>query len=196
MIDEKRQFAHAKIKRLLNHSPERVMPRCPHPHFATCGGCQQQHVSITLQQTSKAKALSRMMNVPVNHIIAGPEWGYRRRVRLGLKTTTRLSRLEMCFRMASSHALVDVHQCPVMAPRLDALLPALRDCLADLQTVRQPGHVELIMADNGPVMVFRHLTLLNVTDRKRLESFSHSEQLSLFLAPESDKQNKNRGDYR
>ncbi|WP_426447643.1 23S rRNA (uracil(1939)-C(5))-methyltransferase RlmD [Siccibacter colletis] len=185
LTEEKRQFAHARVKKRLTHSPERVTPACP--HFNVCGGCQQQHVSETLQQSSKARALARMMHQPVDEIISGPTWGYRRRARLGLNFAPRKQSLQMGFRMAGSNDLVDVHHCPILAPRLEALLPALRDCLSDLHAVRRLGHVELVLADNGPLIVLRHLAPLSEADREKLERFSHSEQLSLFLAAESDK---------
>ncbi len=60
LTEDKRQFARGQVKRRLNDSPERVKPRCP--HFGVCGGCQQQHVSVALQQESKARALGRMLS--------------------------------------------------------------------------------------------------------------------------------------
>ena len=185
ITDDKRQFAHARVKRRLSQSPERVAPRCP--HFGVCGGCQQQHVSEALQQRSKSQALARMMKQPVDEIISGPTWGYRRRARVGLNFAPRTQTLQMGFRKAGSNDLVDVHHCPVLAPRLEALLPGLRGCLSELQAVRRLGHVELVLAENGPLLVLRHLAPLSHADREKLERFSHSEQLSLFLAPESDK---------
>lgn len=185
ITEAKRHYASAKVKRRLTQSPERVTPLCP--HFGVCGGCQQQHVSTALQQSSKSQALSRMMKRPVDEIIAGPTWHYRRRARLGLNFAIRAQSLQMGFRKSASSELVDVHHCPVLVPRLEALLEPLRACLTQLQAVKRLGHVELVMADSGPLMVLRHLAPLSDADKEKLERFSHSEQLSLFLAPESDK---------
>ena len=52
--------------------------------------------------------------------------------------------------------------------------------------MRHLGHVELVLADNGPLMVLRHTAPLSAADREKLERFSHSEGLALFLAPESE----------
>ncbi|AFJ45962.1 23S rRNA (uracil(1939)-C(5))-methyltransferase RlmD [Shimwellia blattae] len=182
--EDKRHFASARVTRRLNDSPQRVAPRCP--HFGVCGGCQQQHVSETLQQQSKAQALSRMMKQEVTDIISGPAWGYRRRARLGLNVAPRSQALHMGFRKAGSNDLVDIHQCPVLVPQLEALLAPLRECLSGLQSVRRLGHAELVMADNGPLMVLRHLSPLPDADLQKLEQFSHSHQLALFLAPDSE----------
>ncbi len=50
--------------------------------------------------------------------------------------------------------------------------------------IRHLGHVELITANNGPLMVLRH-TARCQKDREKLERFSHS-RLALFLAPQSE----------
>ncbi|WP_312924940.1 23S rRNA (uracil(1939)-C(5))-methyltransferase RlmD [Atlantibacter hermannii] len=184
LTQEKRNFGHATVKKRLTDSPARVTPRCP--HFGVCGGCQQQHASVALQQSSKAQSLARLMNHPVDDIIAGPEWGYRRRARLSLNYLSRAQTLEMGFRKAASSDLVDIRQCPVMVPRLEALLPALRICLNGLQGVRRLGHVELVLADNGPLMVLRHTEPLSANDKQKLEQFSHQHDVALFLAPQSD----------
>lgn len=182
--EEKKQFSRGDVKKRLSQSPERVTPRCP--HFGVCGGCQQQHASVALQQSSKAQSLARLMNHPVDNIIASPEWGYRRRARLSLNYLSRAQTLEMGFRKAASSDLVDIRQCPVMVPRLEALLPALRICLNGLQGVRRLGHVELVLADNGPLMVLRHTEPLSANDKQKLEQFSHQHDVALFLAPQSD----------
>ncbi|WP_313757671.1 23S rRNA (uracil(1939)-C(5))-methyltransferase RlmD [Atlantibacter hermannii] len=184
LTQDKRNFGHATVKKRLTDSPARVTPRCP--HFGVCGGCQQQHASVALQQSSKAQSLARLMNHPVDDIIAGPDWGYRRRARLSLNYLSRAQTLEMGFRKAASSDLVDIRQCPVMVPRLEALLPALRICLNGLQGVRRLGHVELVLADNGPLMVLRHTEPLSANDKQKLEQFSHQHDVALFLAPQSD----------
>ncbi|WP_313688032.1 23S rRNA (uracil(1939)-C(5))-methyltransferase RlmD [Pantoea sp.] len=190
VVEDKRQFARAKATRISQPSTERVTPRCP--HFGVCGGCQQQHVSVALQQQSKAKALARMLShdaplpVSVDEIISGPDWGYRRRARLGLQWQPKQQRLQMGFRKAASNDLVELTQCPILAPDLEALLTPLRQSLSTLNAVKRLGHVELVLADNGPMMVLRHLDALSATDRAKLERFSHEHDLMLYLADGSD----------
>ncbi|MEJ8322094.1 23S rRNA (uracil(1939)-C(5))-methyltransferase RlmD [Kosakonia sacchari] len=182
--EDKRQFSRGEVKRRLNDSDERVIPQCP--HFGVCGGCQQQHASIALQQRSKSAALARLMKQNVDEVIAGEPWGYRRRARLSLSWQPKNQCLEMGFRKAGGNDIINVTRCPVLVPRLEALLTPLRECLSGLQAVRQLGHVELVEADNGPLMVLRHTAALSATDREKLEQFSHSQELSLYLAPQSE----------
>src|SRR5690606_12771541 len=93
VTEDKKQYARAQIKRRLNDSPDRVPPRCP--HFGVCGGCQQQHASIDLQQRSKSAALSRLMKNEVSEVIADAPWGYRRRARLSLNYQPKTEQLQM-----------------------------------------------------------------------------------------------------
>ncbi|WP_313113762.1 23S rRNA (uracil(1939)-C(5))-methyltransferase RlmD [Pseudescherichia sp.] len=183
LTEDKRQFARGTVKRRLNDSPERETPPCP--HFGVCGGCQQQHASVALQQRSKSSALARLMKREVDDIIAAEPWGYRRRARLSLNYQPKTQKLEMGFRKASANDIVNVVRCPVLTPRLEALIPSLRECLQSLAAVRHLGHVELVLADNGPLMVLRHTAPLSAADREKLERFSHSQGVALFLAPES-----------
>ncbi|WP_163368436.1 23S rRNA (uracil(1939)-C(5))-methyltransferase RlmD [Klebsiella aerogenes] len=192
LVEDKKQYARAQVKRRLNDSPQRVAPRCP--HFGVCGGCQQQHASIELQQQSKRAALSRLMKRDVDDIIAAEPWGYRRRARLSLNYQPKTQQLQMGFRKANSSEIIDVVQCPVLVPQLEALLPAVRECLTSLQSQRQLGHVELVQADNGPLMVIRHTAALTAADKEKLERFSQTHGLSLYLAPQSEILEHIRGD--
>ncbi|MCU6423037.1 23S rRNA (uracil(1939)-C(5))-methyltransferase RlmD [Klebsiella aerogenes] len=192
LVEDKKQYARAQVKRRLNDSPQRVAPRCP--HFGVCGGCQQQHASIELQQQGKRAALSRLMKRDVDDIIAAEPWGYRRRARLSLNYQPKTQQLQMGFRKANSSEIIDVVQCPVLVPQLEALLPAVRECLTSLQSQRQLGHVELVQADNGPLMVLRHTAALTAADKEKLERFSQTHGLSLYLAPQSEILEHIRGD--
>ncbi|EGT0650336.1 23S rRNA (uracil(1939)-C(5))-methyltransferase RlmD [Citrobacter braakii] len=184
ITEDKKQFARAQVKRRLNDSPQREVPRCP--HFGVCGGCQQQHASISLQQRSKSAALSRLMKCEVSDVIADTPWGYRRRARLSLNYRPKEQKLQMGFRKSASSDIIDVKQCPILVPQLEALLPHIRACLESLQGLRHLGHVELVQAGSGTLMILRHTAPLSAQDKEKLECFSHSQGLSLFLAPQSE----------
>src|ERR1700758_4272345 len=40
--EQKKKFIRARLERVLDVSPERIAPRCP--HFGVCGGCDYQHI--------------------------------------------------------------------------------------------------------------------------------------------------------
>jgi 23S rRNA (uracil1939-C5)-methyltransferase len=103
LVEDKKQYARAQVKRRLTDSPQRQVPRCP--HFGVCGGCQQQHASVALQQQSKRAALARLMKREVDEVIAGIPWGYRRRARLSLNYQPKTQQLQMGFRHRAVPAL-------------------------------------------------------------------------------------------
>ena len=184
LTEDKKQYERGQVKRRLTTSSERETPRCP--HFGVCGGCQQQHAAVALQQRSKREALNRLMKHDVDDVISGEPWGYRRRARLSVNYQPKTQKLQMGFRKANSNDIVDVVQCPVLVPNLEALLPTVRECLESLKGKRLLGHVELVSADNGPLMVLRHTAALSDADKEKLERFSHSSGVALYLAPESE----------
>ena len=190
LTEDKKQFARAKVKRLLTRSPERVAPRCP--HFGICGGCQQQHASEPLQQRSKSASLQRLisretgLDIIPESVISGPEYGYRRRARLGLQFQPKQQQLVMGFRKSGSNDLVPIKACPVLAPALASLLQPLHECLAEMKAVRRLGHAELVLADNGPVLVLRHLDPLKEQDLARLHNLSAQHRVMLYLQGNED----------
>ncbi|MFD1801990.1 23S rRNA (uracil(1939)-C(5))-methyltransferase RlmD [Mixta tenebrionis] len=199
LLEDKRHYARGRAQRILQPSPERVAPRCR--WFGTCGGCQQQHASQTLQQQSKADALAHLLTretgrqTTVDEIIGDAAYGYRRRARLGLQYQAKTQTLQMGFRKVASSELVSIDCCPILQPELESLLLPLRECLASLQAVRRLGHVELVRADNGPLMVLRHLDPLSAADRQKLERFSYQHGLALFLAADSEQTEQVSGDW-
>ncbi len=114
------------------------------------------------------------MKHDVEEVIAAQPWGYRRRARLSLSWQPKTQQLAMGFRKAGDSDIVAITRCPVLVHRLEALLTPLRECLAQLKAVRHLGHVELVDADNGPLMVLRHTGPLAADDKEKLEQFSHS----------------------
>ncbi|MCC8464022.1 23S rRNA (uracil(1939)-C(5))-methyltransferase RlmD [Photorhabdus bodei] len=186
LTEEKRQFAKAKLVKRLSDSPYRVNPRCP--HFGVCGGCQQQHVAPDLQRESKANVLEHLIRretgvtVSAKPVILGPEYGYRRRARLGLHYQIKQRQLVMGFRQNQSNELVAIKECPVLRPELEQLLRPLSQCLNNLKAVRRLGHVELVLADNGPLMLLRHLDPLKWEDKEKLCTFSVQHNVAVYLA--------------
>jgi tRNA/tmRNA/rRNA uracil-C5-methylase (TrmA/RlmC/RlmD family) len=80
----------------------------------------------------------------------------------------------MGFRKAGSSDIVDVKQCPILVPHLEALLPEVRTCLSSWTAFAILGTSNWCMANNGPLMVLRHTAPLSKKDREKLERFSHS----------------------
>ena len=185
LTEEKRQFAKGEVIKRLTTSEQRIAPHCE--YYERCGGCQQQHVPIALQRTTKAGVLSHLIKretgviISAEPVIAGAEYGYRRRARLGLRYQPEKG-LVMGFRQERSNDLVMIKKCPVLKPQLNDLLSPLWTCLKNLTSVCDLGHVEMVLADNGPLVILRHLSPLPESDKQSLRDFSQTHQVTMYLA--------------
>ena len=56
ITEVKKNFARAKLLRVVTPSPERVEPECH--YFAQCGGCQYQHIAYAAQLRFKHKQIA------------------------------------------------------------------------------------------------------------------------------------------
>jgi hypothetical protein len=62
----------------------------------------------------------------------------------------------------------------------------LRTCLASWKAVRHLGHVELVLADNGPLMVLRHTAPLSLLTGKNWNAFRIPTVWRFFWRPKRD----------
>nr|WP_299241897.1 methyltransferase domain-containing protein [uncultured Halomonas sp.] len=164
----RKRFDEAHIRELVTSSADRILPPCP--HYAQCGGCDLQHLSLQAQRRHKCDALIDQLarqGVAIDAsptLLAGEGFGYRRRARLGVKVNAQ-GRVHLGFRARSSRHLVDITECPILVPPLAALLTPLRQHLATLQAPRQVGHVELLAGDDELAVIIRQLRA-NAEDAK------------------------------
>lgn len=122
LTTQKRSFARGHVVRVLEPSPDRTAPPCPHVERG-CGGCAWQHVAPEAQRRLKVDivtdALRRIGHVADPLVDAGPILPAT-----AFRTTIRLAVTESGagFRRAASHDVVDVDSCAVAHPLLEDLL--------------------------------------------------------------------------
>lgn len=81
--ERKRDYSTARVREVLEPSPDRVEPMCG--YFGRCGGCQLQYMSYARQLALKAEVLSDCLKriggieLALAGPISGDEFGYRRR---------------------------------------------------------------------------------------------------------------------
>lgn len=177
----RKRFDEAHVRELLETSPERVDPPCP--HYAQCGGCDLQHLAVSAQRQHKQAVLADLLaregvTLPTSPaLLAGTASGYRRRARLGVKVDAQ-ERVHLGFRVHHASRLVDVEHCLVLVSVLEALLVPLRVLLAQLEAPRQVGHLELIAADGVTAVVVRQLRD-NHADRQRWQVFARDHGVAV-----------------
>jgi 23S rRNA (uracil1939-C5)-methyltransferase len=88
-----RRFARAEVGEIVESSPGRVEPPCPHYTHDHCGGCQLQHVGYEVQLAAKraivGDALRRIGKLDVEDpeiVEALEEWRYRAKISMAAKT--------------------------------------------------------------------------------------------------------------
>jgi len=168
-----------EVVELLAEGPGRVEPPCP--HFGPCGGCSLQHFAPDRYADWKrgllAKALSRQ-GLPTEHLgplIAVPP-GQRRRINLAYERTA--GGLRLGFHERQSHRVVDIGRCLLTTPRLQALLPALKDLLAALVPSGGRGELALLDADNGVDLLLSGPARLDLAAREALAAFAETHDLA------------------
>lgn len=90
IVEEKKRFAKGRAVSIVQASPDRIEPRCP--HFGICGGCQYQHLDYTKQlETKQSIVLDQLQriagieNPPLQTIVPSPiPWNYRNYVQFHL----------------------------------------------------------------------------------------------------------------
>ncbi|PTB31888.1 23S rRNA (uracil(1939)-C(5))-methyltransferase RlmD [Photobacterium phosphoreum] len=192
LTEDKKNYARARVIKRLSDSNARIKPHCA--IYDQCGGCNLQHLSHQGQVIAKQQVLSELMAkfavidqtdcIQQPPIISQP-LHYRRCARVAVRVENN-DQLQFGFRKKQSNDIVDVNVCPVLAQPLNDLLPRLRELLQSLKGRRFIGHLELTHADNGCVVLIRHLAPFNTDDSALIQAFAAKHNVMLFLAPETD----------
>ncbi|HEV8178271.1 MAG TPA: TRAM domain-containing protein, partial [Gemmatimonadales bacterium] len=129
-LREHKRFARARPGRLLEASPDRVDPRCPHYEGDDCGGCQLQHLNYEAQLVSRRSivgdALRRLGKLDVQDppiVPAGKTFDYRTKLTLHVSDDERRIGLH---RYGRPDQVFDLKWCHITVPELMELWRALR----------------------------------------------------------------------
>ncbi len=127
LTEEKPGFARAKVETILEPSPHRVSPPCP--HFTRCGGCHYQHAAYDHQLEVKKEILRenlrRIAKLELQceiQVHPSPPWNYRNRSRLQVRTQPNFAAGYFKF---ASHELLPVEECPISSPLINRGIAAL-----------------------------------------------------------------------
>ena len=170
---------------ILEASPDRVTPPCP--HFGVCGGCDLQHlrpgVQIQAKQRIVAEQLAHLSKIePQNWLapITGPALGYRRRARLGVRHVPSQGGMQIGFRERRRSFIANLDTCPVLDPKIAALLPAMRAVIGELSRPDRIPQVEVAVGDEDSALVFRHLVPLQDHDKELLRAFGDRHGVQIY----------------
>ncbi|MBK8098737.1 MAG: class I SAM-dependent RNA methyltransferase [Planctomycetes bacterium] len=172
-----KKHVRARIVEILAPSPHRRQPRCR--HFGDCGGCQFQHVDYREQLRAKSEFVREALirtggfDWPEPVVVqAGDEWGYRSRTQLKVYATSKrradgsIGRVSgraavlpetdlavgaprLGFHRAFTHDIVDIAECPVLAPALEQGLQQVRAAIAPLTRDQMPYQIDGACGTDG-----------------------------------------------
>jgi tRNA/tmRNA/rRNA uracil-C5-methylase (TrmA/RlmC/RlmD family) len=132
ITEVKKNFARAKLVRILTPAPERVAPQCQ--YFTQCGGCQYQHLDYPAQLRMKHKQISdlfeRVGKISAERIapvIGCPQpYGYRNRIMIRSQWNGPAKKLEIGFIRADNNFVVDIEECKIAEPPLNDQIQQVR----------------------------------------------------------------------
>lgn len=140
-----------ELVEVLDASPERVAPVCP--HFGTCGGCALQHWAPAPYLAWKVERLAATLSRQHIEAEMPPPFAAapatRRRVALHARRGTRDS-ARLGYKARKSWDLVDIDVCPISNPAIQAALPALKRLAAPLfEHPKSAPTLHVTLAANG-----------------------------------------------
>jgi 23S rRNA (uracil1939-C5)-methyltransferase len=184
----KASYEIAKLDRVLEESPSRVVPRCP--HFSICGGCSLQHLDARAQVAAKQRVLEdslwhigRVEPDQMLPAIHGPAWGYRHRARLTVRHVPKKGGALVGFHEKRSSYVADMGSCEVLPQRISALLRPLRDLVNALSIRSRLPQIEVAVGEEDDVLVLRVLEPLLPPDVEVLRRFAAERRVRLYLQP-------------
>jgi 23S rRNA (uracil1939-C5)-methyltransferase len=188
LTDRKRRYDEAETLSVLQASPDRIEPRCP--HFGQCGGCSLQHLAperqIEAKQHTLEQNLARIGKVTPDTYwppLTGPLWGYRRKARLSVRYVPKKGRVLVGFRERYGRFVADLRECHVLDPRVAEQLVPLADLVHGMEARSAVPQIEVACGDVASALVFRHLEPLSEADLERLRQFEADSGLAILLQP-------------
>ena len=181
-----RHFDEARTLDVLQASPDRVTPRCP--HFGTCSGCVLQHLAedkqILLKQRVLLENLERIGHVTPQSVLPplkGDSWGYRRKGRFSVRHVNKKGRTLVGFRETDPRFVADLKVCHTVIPHIGERVEALALLVESLDARNDIPQIEFIAGDDTIALVFRHLAPLNEGDLAKLVAFAQLHAFAIFL---------------
>nr|WP_269450940.1 23S rRNA (uracil(1939)-C(5))-methyltransferase RlmD [Stenotrophomonas sp. MMGLT7] len=188
-----RHFDEARTLEVLEASPQRVTPRCP--HFGVCAGCVLQHLAEDRQIVAKQRVL--MDNLErIGHVVpeavlpplVGDSWGYRRKGRFSVRRVEKKDKTLVGFREQDPRFVADLSVCYTVIPQVGERIAELAQLVEGLDGRRDIPQIEFIAGDpadehSGVALTLRHLQPLSESDRQALVAFAQRHRFAVFLQP-------------
>ncbi|MBV8762164.1 MAG: class I SAM-dependent RNA methyltransferase [Deltaproteobacteria bacterium] len=144
LTKETKSFARGEVVEIVEASPDRVAPPCPH-FTRGCGGCAWQHVARPAQLAAKQAIVAgalRKLAVPIEPVADPcPPLGWRRRARFHIAGG------RVGLYREGTREVLPIDSCPQLVPALDAAYRAV------VAASPPDGELTLVLGHKGEVVV-------------------------------------------
>jgi 23S rRNA (uracil1939-C5)-methyltransferase len=148
--------------------------------FMRCGGCTMQHLTADAQlalkqqwlldQLDAAGVVAKMVLPPVR----GPQYYYRRRARLAVRSVRDTGELLVGFRESFGNRVARLQSCCVLAEPFSNELPSLAALIAGLDARESIPQIEVAVGDDDAALILRHVEALSAGDLRALAAYQRT----------------------
>lgn len=178
-VEETGDGIRAEILEMLQAGPDRREPPCP--HFGRCGGCTLQHMTDAAYRAYKQalllEAVAREGIDPelIGGLVTVPPRSRRRAILVARKLA---QGTVLGFHEHRGHFIVDIEDCTVLAPALQAVLPPLRALLDALLPAAGNARATMLKLDGGIDLLLDLPQTPDLAGREALAGFAEAADLA------------------
>lgn len=185
----KANYDEGRVETVLTASPHRVEPQCQ--HFAICGGCSWQHISLEAQIRYKQQILldnlqhiGKVQPETVFEPLTADGWAYRRKARLGARWVRKKQQALVGFREKTGGLIAEISRCEVLHPLVGERITALQQLVTSMEARETLPQIEVAIGDEEvAALVVRHMESLSAGDTEKLLNFAREFKFELYLQP-------------
>ena len=168
----KGKYNFGTLLKIIEPSPDRVEPRCP--HFGVCGGCNLQHVKYERQLEEKAKMVSFLLkrkniDIPKDIKVLPARKLHKYRWRSKIAIAFKDGKCTVGFRKYRSKDIVTITTCFIVAPEIREFITLLNNTTHNYAD--QEFEVIAIVGENKKTGVLVSLDRIEEEKQKDVRSF-------------------------
>lgn len=187
----KKDFDEGRLLKVIEPSPLRIEPKCP--HYEMCGGCSMQHVheqqQIQIKQQQLLDLLSRYGHTQPQEILTpltSEHWNYRNKARLSVRFVEKKQAAVVGFRERNNpRYIAEISNCLILNARVDKDIIALRQLIDAMEDKHCIAQIEVAAGDEEIGLIFRNMNPLLPSDEQRIKEFADAYNYTIYLQPSS-----------
>ena len=175
--NEKSSYANARVKQVLQKSPDRVSAFCP--YYEICGGCSFQHMDAKKERETKIAILRKEFakinfSKNIDFVESDNRKNYRNKLKLEIKND------KIGYFKSKSHEFFEIDSCPIATQKINNAIGKTREFLSK-KLIPDAKNVYFKETNCGVAVCF----LFDRSAQKKVEKIKNLELfdgLSLFFA--------------